>query len=138
MTAVRRTAGQLWHGRASGPLARVLLSALAVAVAAEVLFGRRSTGTVPGLSFWNGIAGGLLVNGAYIAVVVVAGATLVGLASLLRFTRIGIAIRACAENADRAALLGIPVQRVTTLVWVLATVLAGVAAFLRGPVVGLP
>ena len=83
-------------------------------------------------------AGGLLVNGDYVAVVVVAGATLVGLAALLRYTRIGIAIRASAENADRALLLGIPVQRVTTLVWVLATVLAGIAAFLRGPVVGLP
>jgi len=83
-------------------------------------------------------AGGLLVNGDYVAVCVVAGATLAGVAALLRYTRIGIAIRASAENADRAALLGIPVQRVTTLVWVLATVLAGVAAFLRGPVVGLP
>ena len=83
-------------------------------------------------------AGGLLINGDYIAVVVVAGFTLVGLAALLRFTRIGIAIRASSENSDRASLLGIPVQRVTTLVWVLATVLAGVAAFLRGPVVGLP
>ena len=82
-------------------------------------------------------AGGLLLNGDYIAVVVVAGGTLVGLAALLRFSRIGIAIRASAENVDRASLLGIPVQRVTTLVWVLATVLAGVAAFLRGPVVGL-
>jgi ABC-type branched-subunit amino acid transport system ATPase component/ABC-type branched-subunit amino acid transport system permease subunit len=83
-------------------------------------------------------AGGVLLTGDYLAVVVVAGATLLGLAALLRFTRIGIAIRASAENADRAALLGIPVQRVTTIVWVLAAVLAGIAAFLRGPVVGLP
>ncbi len=83
-------------------------------------------------------AGGVLLTGDYLAVVVVAGLTLIALASLLRFTRIGIAIRASAENADRASLLGIPVQRVTTVVWVLATVLAGIAAFLRGPVVGLP
>ena len=82
-------------------------------------------------------AGGFLLNGDYLAVIVVASAALVGLAALLRFTRIGIAIRASAENADRASLLGIPVQRVTTIVWVLATVLAGTAAFLRGPVVGL-
>jgi ABC-type branched-subunit amino acid transport system ATPase component/ABC-type branched-subunit amino acid transport system permease subunit len=82
-------------------------------------------------------AGGLLLNGDYLAILVVAGFTLVGLAALLRFTRIGIAIRASAENADRASLLGIPVAKVTTTVWVLATVLAGVAAFLRGPVVGL-
>jgi ABC-type branched-subunit amino acid transport system ATPase component/ABC-type branched-subunit amino acid transport system permease subunit len=83
-------------------------------------------------------AGGLLVNGDYVAVLVVSAVALVALASLLRYSRLGMAIRASAENADRASLLGIPVQRVTTLVWVLATVLAGVAAFLRGPVVGLP
>ena len=81
---------------------------------------------------------GFVLNGDHLAVVVVAGLACVGLASLLRYSRIGIAIRASAENADRAALLGIPVQRVTTTVWVLATVLAGTAAFLRGPVIGLP
>ncbi len=87
--------------------------------------------------FWFD-AGGLLLTGDYLAVLVVGGATLVALALMLRLTRIGIAIRACAENADRAALLGVPVARVTTLVWVLAAVLAGIGAFLRGPVVGLP
>ncbi|MCU1593791.1 MAG: hypothetical protein JWO12_1183, partial [Frankiales bacterium] len=83
-------------------------------------------------------AGGVLLNGDYLAVIVVAGIAVIGLAALLRLTRLGIAIRASAENADRASLLGIPVQRVTTAVWVLAAVLAGTAAFLRGPVVGLP
>jgi ABC-type branched-subunit amino acid transport system ATPase component/ABC-type branched-subunit amino acid transport system permease subunit len=83
-------------------------------------------------------AGGVTLNGDYIAVVVVAGATLIALALFLRFTRIGIAIRASAENADRASMLGIPVRRVSTIVWVLASVLSGIAVFLRGPVVGLP
>ncbi|MCU1623738.1 MAG: Phosphonate-transporting ATPase [Frankiales bacterium] len=81
---------------------------------------------------------GFVLNGDHLAVVVVAGIACLGLASLLRYTRIGIAIRASAENSDRAVLLGIPVQRVTTTVWVIATVLAGTAAFLRGPVIGLP
>ena len=83
-------------------------------------------------------AGGVLLTGDYIAVVVVAGVTLVALAAFLRFTRMGIAIRASAENADRALLLGIPVRRVSTTVWALAAVLSGIAVFLRGPVVGLP
>ncbi|MCU1599336.1 MAG: braG [Frankiales bacterium] len=83
-------------------------------------------------------ANGFVLNGDHLAVVVVAGVLCASLAALLRFSRIGIAIRASAENADRAALLGIPVQRVMTVVWVLATVLAGTAAFLRGPVIGLP
>jgi branched-chain amino acid transport system permease protein len=61
-----------------------------------------------------------------------------GLAVFLRFTRIGAAMRASAESADRAMLLGIPVKRVQTVVWMLATVLAFLAMFLRAGVVGLP
>ena len=83
-------------------------------------------------------AGGVLLSGDYIAVLVVAGITVVALTLFLKLTRIGIAIRASAENADRASLLGIPVNRVSTIVWVIAAVLSGVAVFLRGPVVGLP
>ena len=83
-------------------------------------------------------AGGVTLTGDYIAVVVVAGMTLVALALFLRYTRMGIAIRASAENADRASMLGIPVRRVSTIVWILAAVLSGIAVFLRGPVVGLP
>ncbi len=57
---------------------------------------------------------------------------------LLRFTNIGIAIRASAEGADRAALLGVPVKRIQTIVWVVATLLGFIAIFLRAGIVGLP
>ncbi|HEX2038836.1 MAG TPA: ABC transporter permease [Acidimicrobiales bacterium] len=60
------------------------------------------------------------------------------LAAFLRYTRIGIAMRASAENADRAALLGIPVKRVQTASWVLAGTLASVTIFLRSALVGVP
>jgi branched-chain amino acid transport system permease protein len=59
------------------------------------------------------------------------------LAIFLR-TRIGTAIRGTAENADRAATLGIPVRRLETLVWVIAAVLAFLSVFLRAGIVGLP
>jgi branched-subunit amino acid ABC-type transport system permease component len=49
------------------------------------------------------------------------------LALFLRYTRIGIALRASAENSDRAALLGIPVKRVQTAAWMLAGLLASIA-----------
>src|SRR5205823_2531430 len=55
-----------------------------------------------------------------------------------RFTDIGLAVRGSAENADRAALLGVPVKRVSTVVWVLAGGLSALSIFLRIPVVGLP
>jgi ABC-type branched-subunit amino acid transport system ATPase component/ABC-type branched-subunit amino acid transport system permease subunit len=59
------------------------------------------------------------------------------LALFLR-TRVGVAVRGTAENADRAALLGIPVRRLETLVWSIAAVLAFLAVFLRAGIVGLP
>ena len=71
---------------------------------------------------------------AVLAVLVV----IVGLAAFFRYTNIGIAVRASSEDGDRAMLLGIPVKRVQTIVWMLATVLAFVAMFLRAGVVGLP
>jgi len=61
-----------------------------------------------------------------------------GLTAFLRFTYVGVAVRASAESAERAYLLGIPVRRVQTVVWVVATLLASVAMFMRASVVGLP
>ena len=60
----------------------------------------------------------------------------VGLALFLR-SRLGVAMRACADDADRAALVGIPVRRVHSVVWMLAALLAFLAVFLRAGIVGL-
>jgi branched-chain amino acid transport system permease protein len=60
-----------------------------------------------------------------------------GLAAFFRFTRAGIAVRAAAESSDRAALLGVPVKRIGTLVWVIAAGLSGIAVLLRAPIVGV-
>ena len=68
---------------------------------------------------------------------VVIGVSLL-LAAFFKATRIGIALRASAENADRAALLGIPVKRVGTVAWGLAGGFAALAIFLRSTLVGIP
>ena len=74
---------------------------------------------------------------AVVTVIVVLG-IVVALNAFFRFTDIGIAVRASAENADRASLLGIPVRRVSTVVWVIAAVMSAIGIFLRAPLVGLP
>lgn len=56
----------------------------------------------------------------------------------LQRTNYGIAIRASAESADRAALLGVPVKRVQNVVWIVATVLSTLGIFLRAGIIGLP
>ena len=77
-------------------------------------------------------------TGDHLATVIVVAVIVGALGAFFRYTDIGIAVRASAENANRAALLGIPVARVSTVVWVIAAVLSSVGVFLRGPLVGLP
>jgi branched-chain amino acid transport system permease protein len=73
-----------------------------------------------------------------VVALIVAPLALLGVALLLRFTSIGIAVRASAERADRASLLGIPVKRLQTVVWAVAAVLSFVGVFLQASILGLP
>jgi ABC-type branched-subunit amino acid transport system ATPase component/branched-subunit amino acid ABC-type transport system permease component len=70
-------------------------------------------------------------------IVLVAPLVLAGLAFFLLRTDHGTAVRAAAENNDRALLLGIPVRRNTTIVWMLAGGLAALVFVLRAPVTGI-
>lgn len=79
-----------------------------------------------------------LLTGDYVFAVVMVFLLTFALEAFFRFTRIGIALRASAENADRALLLGIPVRRVGTVAWMLAGLFAAVSIFLRAPMVGVP
>ena len=80
----------------------------------------------------------IVFHGDAIVILVGAAAVLVGLTLFFRLTEVGIAVRASSENADRATLLGIPVQRLSTIVWMLAAALSALGVFLRIPVIGLP
>ena len=69
---------------------------------------------------------------------IVAPLAMLGVAALLRFTSIGIAVRASAESADRASMLGVPVKRLQTVVWAAAALLSFTAVFLQAGIQGLP
>jgi len=57
-----------------------------------------------------------------------------GLWAFLTRSEHGVAVRAVAESAERAQLLGIPVRRVSRLVWGIAGALSGLGAVLTVPV----
>ncbi|WP_019873021.1 ABC transporter permease, partial [Sporichthya polymorpha] len=57
----------------------------------------------------------------------------VGLAIFLKRTRLGRAIRANADNADVARLMGIPARRISQLNWFIAALSSGVAGILIAP-----
>jgi branched-chain amino acid transport system permease protein len=60
-----------------------------------------------------------------------------GLAWFLLRTDSGVAVRAAAENSDRALLLGIPVRRLATIVWMIAGGLSALTYLLKAPFSGV-
>ena len=68
------------------------------------------------------------------------GASLVlmlALAALFRWTRLGRAMRAVAQNQRAARLMGISVERVYSSAWILAAVVGAIAGVLVAPVIFL-
>jgi ABC-type branched-subunit amino acid transport system ATPase component/ABC-type branched-subunit amino acid transport system permease subunit len=80
--------------------------------------------------------GPITFTGDYVVAMVVVPLVLLGLAFFFNRTGYGIAIRGAADSNDRALLLGIPVRRLSTITWVLAAGLSGVASMLSGPILG--
>ncbi|MFP3901181.1 MAG: ABC transporter permease [Acidimicrobiia bacterium] len=82
--------------------------------------------------------GGTFFNANDVVTIVLVPVALVALAVFLHRSAWGVAIIGAAERADRAFTLGIPVKRLHTVVWAVASVLAFLAMFLRAGAVGLP
>src|SRR5581483_4983970 len=79
----------------------------------------------------------VLFTGNDLLIVIVIPVVLFALGWFLLKTDAGIAVRSVADNSDRARLLGIPVRRLSTLVWVIAGVLAALTATLSAPSAGI-
>src|SRR5205807_9003224 len=76
-------------------------------------------------------------NAGHLLILIVVPIVTLGLVAFFRYTDIGIAVRAQAESADRASLLGVPVERVGTPVWVMAAGMSGLGVLLRLPIQGV-
>jgi branched-chain amino acid transport system permease protein len=108
-----------------------------------VWFGAKATGAPRVVTPWSDLAwhssrGQPILTGDQVFAFAVVLVLTVALSVFLKRSRMGIALRASAENADRAALLGIPVKRVSTLAWSLAGLLAAMAIFAQAPLIGVP
>ncbi|MGH9136440.1 MAG: ABC transporter permease, partial [Acidimicrobiales bacterium] len=79
----------------------------------------------------------LIISGNELLMLAAVPVILAALSWLLLRTEYGMAIRAIAENADRAMLLGIPIRRLSTLVWAVIGGLAALTVMLRAPVEGM-
>ncbi|HEY2215228.1 MAG TPA: hypothetical protein VGH31_09245, partial [Acidimicrobiales bacterium] len=80
----------------------------------------------------------VLFNGNDLLIAIAIPVVLVALGWFLLKTDAGTAVRSVADNSDRARLLGIPVKRLSTLVWVIAGLLAALTGILSAPSQGIP
>ena len=112
----------------------VIVSLAASLMLANVLLAIVGYGTAAyevdqgGLLRWNG----LVLTTAQMAIIVVALVLMFGIHALLRYTRLGKAMRATAANPTLARNCGIPTQRVIDLVWLITGGLCGVAGVVAG------
>ena len=77
-------------------------------------------------------------TGNHVMIFIVVPAVCVGLGWFLQATAAGTAIRAASENAERAMVLGVPVRRLSTIVWALAAGLSALSVLLTAPIQPLP
>lgn len=87
---------------------------------------------------WRPDSSKFILGGNDIIAMVVAPLALLFVGWFLNRSRLGTAIRASAERSDRAAMLGIPVSRLNTVVWMVAAVLSFLALFMRSGITGVP
>jgi ABC-type branched-subunit amino acid transport system ATPase component/ABC-type branched-subunit amino acid transport system permease subunit len=81
--------------------------------------------------------GPVLFTGDAMLVVVVVPVVIAVLAFFLLRTDAGIAIRAIADNRDRATLLGLPLRRLATILWIVVGTLAALTTIVSAPTQGL-
>ena len=87
---------------------------------------------------WKLTIDGFILNANDLIALIVAPITMGAVALFLARSRPGLAIRASSERSDRAAMLGIPVARINTVVWAVAAALAYLALFLKSGITGVP
>jgi len=78
----------------------------------------------------------VIFNGSHVLIVAAVPPIILALAWFMLKTNVGIAVRAAADNSDRALLYGIPVKRLSTIVWCVAGGLAGLTFILKAPFAG--
>jgi branched-chain amino acid transport system permease protein len=112
---------------------------VALAIVTPRLWGRNAASERISAPFdWTFEVGPVVLSANDLIAAVVAPLAMLGVAMFLGATKTGLAVRAAAERGDRAAMLGIPVARLSTIVWTLAAALSFLAAFLQATVLGVP
>ena len=76
---------------------------------------------------------GITIGKDQLTIIAMAIAVMLAVIYLFKRTTLGVAMRAVADDRRAALLMGIPADRVSSLTWIIGTVLAGVAGILLTP-----
>lgn len=115
--------------RGTAPITMVIVS-LGMTLIIEFGVGAVSGGTAVSYTMGNGPAlqaGGLNLTGVQVVIMVLAVLVMVAVHGLLRYTKLGKAMRATAANRSLARNCGIRASRVITLTWAITGALCGLA-----------
>jgi len=118
------------------PLINIIISTLGVSLilqnAVRLTWGSEPL-RYPPLFHTRGIdIAGFAISPQLIWIVVLGFAMMAALQLFFRYTRLGIAMQAAAQDAEAAQLMGISVKKTTTYTFVVAGVMAGAAGVLLG------
>lgn len=78
--------------------------------------------------------GEIVLSQEHVAIIVLTILLVAALYAFFRYSRIGIAMQAASENQLAAYYVGIPVQRVHSMIWALGAATAGVAGIMLAPI----
>jgi len=89
---------------------------------------------IPDFAFLDPVA--VYIGSADLVILVTTAVTMVGLTVLIKFTRVGKAMRATQQDMTMARLVGVNVDRVISLTFVIGSVLAAIGGVLIGSYMG--
>lgn len=90
---------------------------------------------VPEFAFWEPYSH--LINSAQLLIIVISAIVMVLLTILIRFTRIGKAMRATAQDRNMAMLVGVDVNRVISITFIIGSALAALGGVLIASHIGM-
>lgn len=128
---INRIAVKPFSGKA--PIASVLATIAVMIIldaSAELIFGPEVRPMASGLPTASFMLLGLRINAIDIVILCTSLVLMTGLAAFLRWTRFGRAIRATSQDREAAAQMGVPVNRVQSGAFMIASALGGLAGVL--------
>jgi branched-chain amino acid transport system permease protein len=118
------------------PLINVVVSTLGVSLilqnAARLIWGSEPLRYPPLFASRGAEIGGFAISPQLIWIVVLSFGMMAALQAFFRYTRLGVAMQAAAQDPEAARLMGVSVRRTTAYTFVIAGVMAGAAGVLLG------